>query len=215
MERASGVFKRWSRWLLIVVAAVIVVAFNVDTTEIGAALWESEEARAPAIAAAEALVAEAADSGDPLTAQEAVREVGTLPVPIGWDEPFCTKTAPDTCTIWDNTSGFFIVLWDHGPGHALGWIITILLVSLGAPFWYDALSRLVAIRGSGGKPAKAGDESASATTVFRDDKQRTLNKTLSDPLPSLAEALTPGRPDDPESAGAPVPSGAEGDGGSN
>lgn len=36
----------------------------------------------------------------------------------------------------------------------LGWTVTALSVTLGAPFWFDLLKRLVAIRGSGAKPGE-------------------------------------------------------------
>jgi len=34
----------------------------------------------------------------------------------------------------------------------LGWLITALAISFGAPFWFDLLNRLVDLRGSGKKP---------------------------------------------------------------
>jgi hypothetical protein len=37
----------------------------------------------------------------------------------------------------------------------LGWILTILAVSLGAPFWFDMLNRVVAIRSAGKAPEEA------------------------------------------------------------
>jgi hypothetical protein len=36
--------------------------------------------------------------------------------------------------------------------HLAGWLLTAVAVSLGAPFWFDLLSRLVNIRGAGNKP---------------------------------------------------------------
>ncbi|MBZ5574662.1 MAG: hypothetical protein LAO09_22630, partial [Acidobacteriia bacterium] len=48
--------------------------------------------------------------------------------------------------------------------HLLGWFVSIVAVSLGAPFWFDALNRLVNIRNAGNVPAKkeegAGDKDA-------------------------------------------------------
>ena len=37
----------------------------------------------------------------------------------------------------------------------IGWIITILAISLGAPFWFDILNKVASIRSSGTKPASA------------------------------------------------------------
>jgi hypothetical protein len=45
----------------------------------------------------------------------------------------------------------FIVL-SLAATHAIGWLLTIVAVSLGAPFWFDLLQRLINIRGSGTKP---------------------------------------------------------------
>jgi hypothetical protein len=37
----------------------------------------------------------------------------------------------------------------------LGCLMTALAISLGAPFWFDLLGRLVNLRATGAKPAKA------------------------------------------------------------
>lgn len=39
----------------------------------------------------------------------------------------------------------------------IGWLTTALLASLGAPFWFELIGRLVNLRGVGSKPALAGD----------------------------------------------------------
>lgn len=36
--------------------------------------------------------------------------------------------------------------------HVVGWILTILAISLGAPFWFDVLNKLVNVRNAGQKP---------------------------------------------------------------
>ena len=49
-----------------------------------------------------------------------------------------------------------------------GFIITALAVSLGAPFWFDLLNKLVSIRGSGVKPEEKKDApKASATNDLK------------------------------------------------
>jgi len=43
-----------------------------------------------------------------------------------------------------------------GPGLLLsiaGWLITALMDSFRAPFWFDLLKRLMNVRGAGAKPA--------------------------------------------------------------
>lgn len=41
--------------------------------------------------------------------------------------------------------------------HSVGWTLTALAVSLGAPFWFDTLNRFMSIRSAGGVPAKYGE----------------------------------------------------------
>jgi hypothetical protein len=48
--------------------------------------------------------------------------------------------------------------------HLFGWLLTIAAISVGAPFWFDTLSRFVNIRGSG-KPPKSADPKPSATAT--------------------------------------------------
>jgi hypothetical protein len=37
----------------------------------------------------------------------------------------------------------------------LGWMLTILAISLGAPFWFDMLNKLVNVRSAGKSPDEA------------------------------------------------------------
>lgn len=45
--------------------------------------------------------------------------------------------------------------------HLFGWLLTIAAISVGAPLWFDTLSRFVNIRGSG-KPPKSGEPKPAA-----------------------------------------------------
>jgi hypothetical protein len=42
----------------------------------------------------------------------------------------------------------------------LGWIITGLAITLGAPFWFDLLKKLIQIRGSGSRPDTMSEKKA-------------------------------------------------------
>ena len=61
------------------------------------------------------------------------------PLPIGWNG-MALRVDP--------------VTWIE---RIIGWLITGLAVSLGAPFWFDLLNKFMSIRGTGDKPAKASD----------------------------------------------------------
>lgn len=48
--------------------------------------------------------------------------------------------------------------------HLVGWLLTIIAVSLGAPFWFDALKGLVNLRGTG-KPPRPDTQAQPTSTV--------------------------------------------------
>jgi hypothetical protein len=48
------------------------------------------------------------------------------------------------------------VAWATAIGdHWLGWLITVLAISLGSPFWFDLLNRFMSIRGGGKSPEES------------------------------------------------------------
>ena len=102
---------------------------------------------------------------------KALRETG---IPLGWDNPKLRQQLgldrmeiPPTGTFWEVVAvpfwsawGYIKVVFTH-PGDFLflcgGWLLTAVAASLGAPFWFDLLGKLINIRSSG----KAPDEKDS------------------------------------------------------
>lgn len=58
--------------------------------------------------------------------------------------------------------GFFILT--QIPKNLIGFLITALAISLGAPFWFDLLNKLVKLRATGQKPADSRDAGTATTT---------------------------------------------------
>lgn len=46
----------------------------------------------------------------------------------------------------------------------IGWLLTALAISLGAPFWFDLLNKLVKLRAAGGKPEDSTGQEKNRTT---------------------------------------------------
>lgn len=44
----------------------------------------------------------------------------------------------------------------------LGWIITGIAISMGAPFWFDLLNKLMKLKGSGGSSNKNSEKSGGS-----------------------------------------------------
>ncbi len=173
MDRLSGKYKRYSQLVAIVSGLVIAVALNVDSIRIANALWQSESLRQQTVTAAEAFQMPDTPVGD--KAEQALKNnVDTLfklDLPIGWLTPYTfqkqqTAKGPDGTAVEQAATGVFHYFKGAGWGGVLlaivGWLITGLATSLGAPFWFDTLQRFLQFRGTGKKPAKASEEGASS-----------------------------------------------------
>jgi hypothetical protein len=134
MERVSGWYKRRVHAILAVIATVVVVLLNADTLAAGKVLWRDDAVRA-------AVVKEASDTAagtlDDVALEQAVQK---LDLPLGWDVSF-----GDAPTQLPND----VLAWVQ---KVLGLLLTIGAILLGAPFWFDLLSKIVRVRATGAPP---------------------------------------------------------------
>jgi hypothetical protein len=141
MDRVGGVYKRWLKLISFVVGLAVAVSLNVDSLKVASALWHDGSLRQEAaslgdqFAAAGAPPNAAVSPGDLQKAEEALR-----PLPIGWN----------SAKLPDNPWAWFV--------KAVGLLITGLALMLGAPFWFDLLSKFINIRGAGARPKRTVDE---------------------------------------------------------
>jgi hypothetical protein len=141
MDRVSGWYARKIRWIGLVVAAFVVITMNADSLRIAYTIWQSEALRASLAATATSI----ADRETLNIHQKEVDEILTM-LPLGW--PCVEAGEPPVCVfnaeILDSVGGVFLKL--------VGWLITVMAVSLGAPFWFDLLKRIARLRSGGRKP---------------------------------------------------------------
>src|SRR5664280_2692276 len=143
------------------------VLMNLDTLGAGYALYHDQPVRAAAVAQAvadQACPPATAPGRDAcLGNQKGVLD--RLPLPIGWG----LSAAGSACATYNQTSGcgadprrWFPFLWHNSTRHGLvgiggkvlGWLLTAAAVSLGAPFWFDALGKLGSLRTAGRRPGE-------------------------------------------------------------
>ena len=148
MDRLNGVYKRNMQMLSLVFAALLCVALNVDSIQIGQALWYDDTLRQSIVGSAGELAADTGDIAD--LADIAVISEELRPLPIGWD-----FSGPGWSGDWFRSFQGWIF-------KILGIAFSTLAVSLGAPFWFDLLTKFVNIRGAGKAP-QAGVERPSRT----------------------------------------------------
>lgn len=148
MDRASGWYKRYTQKIVIGVGLAIALVFNADTFEIYQRLERNPDNLAKIVAMAESYAqthdATLAEPINPSFASSMASLEGLIdneinavksPLGLGWSDV--------------DFSDYDVYDW---LAKALGYLVTALAVSLGAPFWFDLLRKIVNIRASGAKP---------------------------------------------------------------
>ena len=158
MDRVSGWYKRKTQAILFGLGLFVAIAGNVDTLAIARFLYADKPTR-------EALVAEAQRAGaTSADAAGVIAQIQALRLPIGWSRrPEVSSSAkppgdtgpPESRSWLSDLSGVLEPI----PG----WITTAFAISLGAPFWFDVLKRVMEIRASV-KPGPKPDASATQPT---------------------------------------------------
>ena len=153
MDRVSGWYKRQTQWLTLVLAAGLTFAANADTIAIANRLSSDAALR-------QALVAQAqvyAEGAAPLSAPAAPADSGGTG-PARPDSVTQAKARLVGARI-DDLRGLGLPLGWGSAGFAqlngakiLGLIVTVLAVSLGAPFWFDVLQKVMTVRAAGKAP---------------------------------------------------------------
>ena len=130
MERGAGVYKRQAQAISFAIGLVLAVGLNADTIAVARAIWSDTALRDQLVETATEIVDETGYIEDIAEVKDINDELRSFP--IGWDE----QTEPTDAK------------------RVVGWLLTALAVSLGAPFWFDLLSKFIKLRGAGGVPPK-------------------------------------------------------------
>ncbi len=179
MNRVSGWYKRAAQVRVFVLAVLVTLLINADTLRILQTLRNNPTLSAVLVESAK----ERLQKGRP--------DAENLPM-VEYDNPndptASTATEiPEKDVISENekrllgqVTGWQGDMYGDWPGHEdrsffgwlsyllknrlIGWLITIFAVSLGAPFWFDTLNRLMNVRNAG-KPPDKSSETPSAQTL--------------------------------------------------
>jgi hypothetical protein len=134
MARASGWYKRKVQFVVLILGVLLAIGLNVNTVEVASRLWKEPALRSAVASQATAAVTNAKKETTTPTPQQVADKIDAvkqLNLPVGWGKV-------------NTPTGF-----NGWAGAIAGWLITIAAISLGAPFWFDLLSRLARLRGSG------------------------------------------------------------------
>ncbi|MDR5741406.1 hypothetical protein [Caballeronia sp. LZ016] len=152
MDRVSGRYRRSTQWVLFWIGLVMSVGFNVDTLTLADYLYRNETQRGAIVAQAGSIARDA--SGLPVNFKDVKEQIDELRLPIGWDFVFNEKARQSgtRTNLWNEYHAYFT--------KPLGWLLTAFAITLGAPFWFDVLNRIMVVR-STVKPHEKSPEEAS------------------------------------------------------
>lgn len=150
MDRVTGWYKRRTQIWTLVIALALTLAANADTIHIVRQLWTDpvlraavvEEAKARAQKPRPTVSVEYKDEDDPTNPtvtrnegnQLSDKERELLGQMLGWHGSFRES---------------------FGWSALLGWLLTVLALSMGAPFWFDVLNKFMNVRFAGKSPDEA------------------------------------------------------------
>ncbi len=157
MVGVSGAYKRKTQRWIVIIALVVTGISNADTIEIAKALSQDPELRAAMVAKIQATISEPQNE-----------RATTSPAPKK-EMPKNGASSKDKTPPSNNNGGKEVSLKDlQSLGIPLGWytlptglgwlnkfiglLITALAVSMGAPFWFDMLKKVVNVRAGSMSP---------------------------------------------------------------
>jgi len=183
MERATGWYKRSTQYILVGVGFTIAVVLNADTLAIYERLENNPEVAEKIALIAESVaqkdtitvnkLVQAGQEVNGVDTSTASITIDTLALDVTDTEKdrnakvqYNTKAKELTAVVdqinnyrsplgmgWKNVNFGKMAPIDMAT-KLLGWLVTALAISLGAPFWFDILKKVVNLRGSGTKPAE-------------------------------------------------------------
>lgn len=184
MERAGGWYKRYTKFILFFVGLFIAVGFNVDTVSITKKLSHDPKLREQIVLSANAYLERNKELGERMKQYDTSSAEHKRLASIATSYSNTTNGLLDSAKNMINTDirnvnqlmglgwssrkdgkGFPYLQEGQGPVTCyFGWLITALAISMGAPFWFDLLSKLTKIRGAGSKSA-AGDKATDTAST--------------------------------------------------
>jgi hypothetical protein len=182
MERTSGWYKKHTQGVLLILGFLIAMVFNVDTIKLAGVLSKNPQLREQVIRQADNYIK--THKNQPNTNGETATDTTFQGLRKQADSLLKTDIADVNKTLgigWECTSmkehqnkcfhGENVCIRSHLSIYSIiGWLITAFALSLGAPFWFDLLNKLMKLRGgvdSGKDDGKASTTEKSAPTNIK------------------------------------------------
>jgi len=157
MDRASGWFKRYAQNIALLVSVLLVLGANVDTIALVSSLASNPSARIKMVEIAEQRLSDAKALEDKVRSGKTDQGVTlgqateqSQAASMAFDRAVSNMDSAGLQFGWKaypKSIGEFIT-------KIVGLLVSILAISLGAPFWFDVLQRFMQVRATGAKEKK-------------------------------------------------------------
>jgi hypothetical protein len=194
MERASGWYKRYTKYILFVFGLLIAVGFNVDSIAIAKKLARDPKLRQQLVENADNYLKRKQQSGAELQQMRdkgfdtATKSKVFFAEAKSNDDSLSKKSKELVDSANSMISGdiknvnellglgynchhpvllhiFFFAYDDASFINFTGWFLTALAISMGAPFWFDLLNKLINLRSTGARiNSSSGNAATNQTT---------------------------------------------------
>lgn len=154
MERASGWYKRKAQLWIFMISLFVVFSLNVDSIMIVNYLWRDSAIRVALVEqASNTITSGNIDNGK--AADIVMEKLESRQLPLGWNSVDIEKD--ETRKVVNQIPATF-TQWFY---KLVGLLVSTFAVSLGAPFWFELLNKLVNLRSAGTKPGVTSGSSAT------------------------------------------------------
>jgi hypothetical protein len=168
MDRVSGIYKRSAQTVIFIMSLCLSVALNADTIHIARTLWTDPAALKKTADNAQAAVSQV--KGGALTTNSGQAVLPVQSAALTRTSTAVTDSTRTGASVVKQVTTTEVFLQQSGiplgwepanypESNLLGWLakiagllLTTAALTLGAPFWFDLLNKIVNIRGTGKKP---------------------------------------------------------------
>ncbi|MDB5693033.1 MAG: hypothetical protein JWO81_2096 [Alphaproteobacteria bacterium] len=164
MDRVSGWYKRRTQYVLFAIGLIAAALLNLDALTVAHRLIDDEGLRKAVVAEASVVQGAGADALKGRTVTDVRNDLGSIGYPIGWrtlpngggfvPDPQTCHGRSDGCPDTKLSASIILAM-------ILGWLVTAIATTFGAPFWFDILNKFMVVR-STVKPRQKSHDEASA-----------------------------------------------------
>ena len=181
MDRVTGWYKRETQFIQFWIGLALAIGLNLDAFNLTTLILTDDALRKSLVLQAEKTVPVDPNADTSKIVGMSAKSIENLSLPLGWANCSISGTddgasnpqasdGSDKSVIGRKDNCFSSDPW-HNIEKVLGFWVAALALSLGAPFWFDLMQRLLNLRGGGVKPAESASPATKTTPPPRDLSQ--------------------------------------------